>query len=149
MTRRPPLRTLAAAALWIAIGAGAFQIFYLRIYTFDLDSLGASVAGAPYRSAPGLRALLVEADRRVPPGARVAVWTPHRTFAGGYSYVFNRAQFVLTGREVLPILDPHDRPVPGSLETADSIACWPRCSAPPGFSLVWQSDNASLWRRGR
>lgn len=137
-----------AAAAWLAIGIGAFQTFYLRIWTADRQALHAQFTELPYRRIPGWRKLLLEVERRTPPGARILIGLPHRPWQSGYGYGFRRAQYMLAGREAVPLLDREtDRIDEKALEIADFVVCWRGCPAPPGFALIWQSEDGMLFRR--
>ena len=157
-------RTLAVLAL-AALAAGSFQPFYLRIWRQDLRALNAFLTELPYRKVPGMRALLVEVDRRTPLGARILFVTPHRSWEGGYDYAFRRAQYLLAGRELVPMLDegagrraqgagetpPPDvllPPAPRALRP-DYIVCWSACAMPAEFAVVWRDEHGTLARRIR
>ena len=143
-------RIIAATAIaaWAAIGIGAADLFYLRIYTQDRTSLGAHFRELPYRRIPGFRIALEEAQRRTPAGARVLIALPHRPWQGGYGYGFRRAQYVLQGKEAVPLLDrATDRVDPASVHRSDFILCWRECQVPPGFELMWRGEDGILLRR--
>jgi hypothetical protein len=122
-------RAFAALAL-LALAAGAFQPFYLTVWRQDWRQLGAYLTELPYRKAPGLRQLCVEADRRTPAGARILFVAP----VSGYEYAFRRAQYLLAGKDVVASGD------------AEYIACLPACSA-RGFTTVWRNERGALLRR--
>lgn len=135
-------------AAWAAIGIGAAETFYLRIYRQDRASLGAYLQELAYRQIPGLRKLLHEADARLPPGARVLIALPHRPWQAGYGYGFRRAQYVLQGKVAIPLLDrATDTVDPTSLSRADYVLCWRACSTPPGFEIIWRNQDGVLLRR--
>jgi hypothetical protein len=143
-------RIIAAAVIvaWTAIGIGAAETFYLRIYKDDRAKLSAQLRELPYRQIPGFRTLLEEVDRRTPPGARILIALPHRPWQSGYGYGFRRAQYVLQGKEAIPVLDrATDRVDPASLGRADYIVCWRQCQLPAGFDVVWRSRDGILLRR--
>jgi hypothetical protein len=131
-------RTLAALAL-VAIAIGSFQPFYVRVWQQEWRALGAYLTELPYRKVPGMRQLLVEVDHRTPPGSRILFATPHRTWEGGYGYAFRRAQYLLAGKDVIPMIGP--------AREADFLVCWSRCTPPAGFTVIWKSDAGSLARR--
>jgi len=139
---------IAALAAFLAILIGSFETFYLRVLTIDSAALRANWTELPYRKVPGLRQMLVEVDRRIPRGARVLLATPHRPGEGGYRYAYARAQYLLAGRELVPLLDPYtEQRVPLQLANVDYIACWHECAAPRGFAVVWRSNDGLLLRR--
>ena len=149
VSRGQRLISFALVAAWIAIAAGSFQPFYLKIFRIDIPSLRARLTELPYRKTPGLRSALVEVARRTPPGAHILLWTPDHTWDPRYDYAYRRAQFLLAGRDVIPLLvsnrDGIDARNPSA---AQFIACWPECPpAPPGFVVDWRGDTGMLLRR--
>ena len=139
---------IAALGAFLAILIGSFETFYLRVLTIDSSMLRANWTELPYRKVPGLRQMLIEVDRRTPHGARVLLATPHRSGEGGYRYAYARAQYLLAGRELVPLLDPYtEQRVPLQLDSVDYIACWHECAAPRGFAVVWKSSDGVLLRR--
>jgi len=117
------------------MAAGSFQPFYLKVLRQDWRQLGNYLAELPYRKVPGLREVCLEAERRTNPGARVMLVAP----VDGYEYSFRRAQYLLAGRDVIPM---SRRDV-----TPELIACVGRCAAPAGFKVAWSSDRGTLLKR--
>lgn len=145
---RGPLLAVTMIAAWAAIAIGAAETFYLRIYRQDRARFGAHLQELTYQQIPGLRTLLNEADARLPPGARVLIALPHRPWQAGYGYGFRRAQYVLQGKVVIPLLDrATDTVDPTSLRRADYVLCWRECSTPPGFEVLWRNQDGVLLRR--
>jgi len=140
---------IVALAAGLAIAAGSFQPFYLRILTLDTAKLRATWIELPYRKVPGLRKGMVEIAARTPLNARILLWTPHHSWEGGYNYAYRRAQYLLAGREVLSLLATgRDDIDPRSFGEAQYIACWPECPPPPpGFVLSWKGEGGMLLRR--
>ena len=123
-------RVLVAAAL-LAIAAGSFQPFYLKVWRQDWRQLGAYLTELPYRKVPGLRQTCVEADRRIPANARVRFVAPANR---GYEYAFRRAQYLLAGKDVVPSGD------------ADYVVCVPACNA-RGFTTLWRNERGAVLKR--
>ena len=149
-TGQPGNRATRIFALlaFAAIAVGSFQTLYLDIWRRDAAQMRAQWTELPYRKLPGLRQLLVEADRRTPQGARILLATPHKPGEGGYRYAYARALYILAGRELVPLLDPtSEKRVPLRLESVDYIACWGDCAAPRGFAVIWKSNDGALLRR--
>lgn len=143
-------RVIAAAtiAAWVAIGVGASLTYYLRIYGQDRRQLGATLTELAYQQIPGWRALLLETDRRTPAGARILIALPHRPWQNGYGYGFRRAQYLLQGKEAIPLLDrATDQVDPRSLARAGYIVCWRVCDVPRGFEIAWRGPDGALLRR--
>lgn len=152
MSGTPRLRDRIAAAAAVAavaaLAAGAFQTFYLRIYTMDRAALRASLTELSVRQIPGLRGLLLEVERRTPPGAKILLVLPHRPWQNGYGYGFRRAQYLLAGREVLPLIDHDSGAVdPAGLVRAEYVVCWRGCQVPPAFHVVWRGADGMLLER--
>jgi hypothetical protein len=142
-------RIVAAAALaaTLALAAGAFQTFYLRIYTMDRAALHANFTAMTARRIPGLHELLLEVERRTPPGAKILLVLPHTPWQNGYGYGFRRAQYLLAGREVIPLIDRRSGAVdPAAWTRAEYVACWRGCAMPPGFQVVWQQEGGLIAR---
>ena len=127
-------RVLAAAAL-LALAAGSFQPFYLKVWRQDWRQLGDYLTELPYRKVAGLRQVCVEAEQRIPPGASVMFVAP----VDGYEYAFRRAQYLLGGREVIPMGRAGANP--------EFIACVGHCSRPKGFAIAWRSERGMLLKR--
>ena len=139
---------IAALLAFAAIAIGSFQKLYLQILVRDATALHAQYTELPYRRVPGLRQMLVEAGRRTPQNARILLATPHKPGEGGYRYAYARAQYILAGRELVPLLDPStEKPLPLRLDQVDYIACWSDCATPRGFAVVWKSKDGVLLRR--
>lgn len=154
MSGTPRLRdrivAAAAVAAVAALGVGAFQTFYLRIYTMDRAALRASFTDLAARRIPGLRGLLLEVERCTPPGAKILLVLPHRPWQNGYGYGFRRAQYLLGGREVIPLIDRDSGEVdPGGFARAEYIVCWRGCEVPSPFHVVWRRDDGMLLERTR
>ena len=148
-TSHARLRLAAAIAIWVAIGAGAFDPFYVRIHAMSTRGMADAYAELPYRRIPGLREFLLETDRRTPPGARILLDLGQRTWKRGYEYAFLRAEFVLATKHVLPLIDERGRIVESRVASADYLVCWRPCSARAGFDVVFRNEHAVLARRAR
>ena len=138
-----------AWAIAIAIAAGAFEPFYLRIFFFDRAKFGASLAELPYRKLPGMKAFLLAVRERTHDGDAVAIAAPlHRAAPeGAYDYLYARARYLLAGRLVVPLVAIDDRPQPENIALAGYIAGF-RCEPnTPGFVVIWRSRDGVLLRR--
>jgi hypothetical protein len=145
---RPRFVAAVVVAAWTAIGIGAFQKLYVTIHFRDTAALRTFWTEAPFRQIPGLRRLLMEAEARTKPGDRVLLWTPHRPWQGGYGYAFRRAQYVLAGRDVIPLIDRASGVVEErNIARATYIACWPECPPLTDFDVIWRSEAGTLLRR--
>ena len=137
MARAARIASVVALAM---IVIGGFEPFYLRIFTVDGASMRAAFTELPYRKMPGLRQLLIGADARTPPGARIAICVPFTEWDGGYGYAYYRASYLLPGKQVVPIDHAGD---------ADFVVCWHVRPAIAGFAPVWQNADGVLLRRAR
>lgn len=139
---------LIAITAFLAILAGGFEPFYLRIFRADAARMSDAFTELPYRKLPGFRRFLIDVDRSTPPGAHVAICLPFRAWDSGYGYGFNRAGFLLPGKQAVPLLaDGADRFEPRNLEASDFVACWHANASPSGFQPLWRSTDGILLRR--
>lgn len=139
-----------AWAIAIAIAAGAFEPFYLRIFFVDRAKYGASLAELPYRKLPGMKAFLLAVRERTRDGDAVAIAAPlHRAalWEGGYDYIYARARYLLAGRLVVPLIAIGDRPQPENIALAGYIAGFHCEPDTPGFVVIWRSRDGVLLRR--
>lgn len=79
------------------------------------------------------------------PGDTIAVIIPTASWDGGYSYAYYRASYVLSGRIVLPLVDPQDRQHPENLDAVSYVAVW-RTRLTPRGTPVWSGDGGTLTR---
>jgi hypothetical protein len=120
----------------------------VKIHFTDHAQLRSYWTEAPFRRLPGLRRFLYDVEARTKPGDRVLLWTPHRPWQNGYGYAFRRAQYVLAGRDVIPVIDyPRDVEAPHNIDRANFVACWRECPPIDGFAIVWRSADGELRRR--
>jgi hypothetical protein len=133
-------RSLVLAAL-LVLAAGAFQPFYLTVWRQNRAAMLAHLIELPHRKVPGLRQACEEAARRTPVGARILLVTRHPSWAAGYEYAFRRAQYLVAGREVVPMLasQPPDQGTPPT-----HVLCVPRCNVKPGFRVLWEGTAGVL-----
>ncbi|GEM_PF-4203775 len=60
--------------------------------------------------------------QRTQPGDVILLDFPQRRWMGGYAFAYYRAAYVLTGREVLPLIDEHDQIVRDNIRAARWVA---------------------------
>src|SRR3954452_12334975 len=132
-----------AWAIAIAIAAGAFEPFFLRVFFVDRARFGAMLTGLPYRKLPGSKQFLLEVRARTQDGDAIALAAPlqRARWDGGYDYLYARALNLLAGRHILVLLDPANRQVPENLRRATYVAAY-RCEPVlPGFVVVWRGPD--------
>jgi hypothetical protein len=134
----------------VLIVAGAFEPFYLRVFTMNAAAARQSFTELPYRKLPGFRQFLLDADARTPAGARIAIWMPLQQWEGGYGYGFYRAAFLAPSKTLVPMLKVGaDRMAPSQLASAEYIAAWHGEPVVAGFAPLWRSRDGVLLRRAR
>jgi hypothetical protein len=136
----------------IAIAAGAFEPFYLRVFILDRARLHASLTELPYRKLPGMRQFLLEVRARTADGDAIAIAAPfHRaaSWEGGYDYIYERAHYILAGRLVVPLIAVGDRPQPENMALAAYVAGYHCEPAVQGFVVIWRSRDGVLLRRSK
>ena len=147
MNRLPGIAASIALAMLVV---GGFETHYLRVFTFDAARTNAAMTELPYRKLPGLRRLLAEADRSTPRGARIAIALPFRTWEEGYGYGYDRASFMLPGKQVVPLLALNrDELQIENLRVADYIVIWKGRAAVNGFAPLWTTEDGTLMARRR
>ncbi|MEA2164657.1 MAG: hypothetical protein QOK37_2784 [Thermoanaerobaculia bacterium] len=81
-------------------------------------------------------------------GDTIAIVVPALEWERGYSYAYYRASYFLTGREVLPYLDPQNARLPENLHTARYVAAFGVSLRAPA-DVIWQGDGGALLRLRR
>lgn len=135
------------AILVAAILAGGFQPFFFRVFFTDRSAAAAELAAGPDRAFPGFAAFVREVRERTPEGARIAIVVPMRRWSGGYEYAYYRASYILTAREVIPLVDSDDSAHLERVAKADWVAAWRMAPRIPSFTPVWSSGQGALLRR--
>lgn len=146
-SRADRIRAPLYAILIAGMLAGGFQPFFVRIFVSDREQLSRTLAEAPDR--PGYADFLREVRRLTPEGSRIAILVPMRQWNRGYSYAYYRASYFLTGREVVPVVDPDDVAHLERLRGADFVASWEMTPRIAGFSPIWRDERSALLQRGR
>ena len=88
---------------------------------------------------------LEEVHQRTRPGEHIFLVFPSGRNQG-YAFAFYFANYFLSGRRVLPMLDERDHWVQQNLSNAEAVAAW-HYGAPPGYSIVWRGRGGCLARR--
>ena len=123
---------------------------YVRVLALRAEPRRAAMTELPYRKLPGFHRLILDVDRSTPPGARIAIALPFGAWEGGYGYGYNRASFLLPGKQVVPLLAlDRDVPQPENLRFADYVVVWHGRPAIGGFTQVWSTPDGVLLRRAR
>ncbi len=92
---------------------------------------------------------MLEVRAQTKPGDVIAIAAALPRWEQGYSYLYTRALYPLTGRVVLPLIDDHDRPRADNLARANVVAAY-RCEPQlAGFAVVWRGRDGVLLRRTR
>jgi hypothetical protein len=137
---------IVAAAL---IAIGGFEPFYYHILFVDRPRTSAILTELPFRKAPYLREFYVDVRARTRSGDSIAIASPFTKWDGGYEYVYVRSLYTLTGRHILPLLDPQDTPHPENLARANYVAAYRSEPRIPNFVTMWRGPHGSLLRRER
>lgn len=92
---------------------------------------------------------LAEVALRTEPGQSIAIAAPTRYWMGGYAYAYYRASYFLTGRRVIPLIDPDDSMHLDRLGEADLIAVWGTGGLRGPYEVIWSGHGGALYRRTR
>ena len=88
---------------------------------------------------------LIEAAKRTPPGASIAIYVHTPKFDPNYAFYYYRGAYQLAGRRVIPLRDADDREHPERLATADYIAAWGTNEVLP-HAVVYRGHHGALYR---
>jgi hypothetical protein len=135
-----PRRALAAVAL-VAVVATRIDPVYFGL-----------LAGTPNLSPiieshwPSYHAFIDGVRARTSPGDTVALVTPASEPREVYPLAFYRASYLLSGREVLPAIDPRSgEAIPGNVANARYVAVFGNATA--SGDVVWRGEGGALYRR--
>jgi hypothetical protein len=141
---------IASAIALLMIAIGSFEPFYWRIFTRNRARFHDAMVSLPYTKAPGLREHYLEVRAWTRPGERIGIFPTHRRWDGGYSYIYARSLYLLSGREVVPLIGTDNRPRLDQLARADAIAVWrAEPEGIPGFTIARRGKHGMLLRRVR
>ena len=140
-----PRRALIIVAL-AALVAACIEPRLLQVPFLDREANARTLTLFPDRQWPQYPRFLEGVRDRTQPGDTVALLVPAAEWYGGYSQMYFRASYFLTGREVLPLLDPQNTPVPGNFAAARYVAAFGVTMQAPA-EIVWQGDGGTLYRR--
>lgn len=122
--------------------------FYPGFFFQARSQWGKHLDGWPDRRAPGYRHLLLEADRVVPAGSRVAVLFPTLEWGRGYSYAYYRAQYFLAGRILIPLAWT-DGPRTARLSEAEYVVVYQSAIPRGGWEIVFSNSDGLIARRAQ
>ena len=144
MSLRRLLRTGCFAALVIA----SLRLPPLTLPFIDREPIHRSMTVLPDEGVwwPDYPRFLQAIRERTATGESIALFVPTLSWEGGYSYAYYRASYFLAGREVLPVIMPGDRRVPGNVSRAQYVAIW-QGRPPAGARVVFAGFGGTLVRR--
>jgi hypothetical protein len=140
-----PRRALTVVAL-AALVATCVEPRFLQMPFIDRDAHARRVTAFPDAQWPQYPRFLEGVRAHTRPGDQVALIVPVMEWDGGYSYGYYRASYFLTGREVLPVVDPRNRALPRNFESARYVAAFGVNLAIPGV-VAWSGEGGTLYRR--
>jgi hypothetical protein len=139
---------MARLAGLIGLTAIAFFRFETRLIELPFVDRKPLAQYLTHASDPGWEQYLVFMDGvriRTAKGDSIAIMVPARHWDDGYAYAYYRASYVLTGRQVIPLVSPDDRVVMGNLRQATYLAEW-RHDLPVNRQVVWSGAGGKLVR---
>jgi hypothetical protein len=140
-----PRRALIVVAL-AALVAACVEPRLLRMPFIDREGNARALALFPDRQWPEYPRFLEGVRDRTQPGDTVVLLVPPTEWYGGYSQMYFRASYFLTGREVLPIMDAQNAPAPGNFAAARYVAAFGVTLEAPA-EVVWHGEGGTLYRR--
>ena len=137
---------LAVLAL-LSIVALRVEPRLLRMPFIDRAPLARGFAGYADRLWPQYPRFLEGVRAHTRPGDSIAIIVPSMKWDSGYAYAFYRASYFLSGREVLPLSDPHDRLHPENFRAATYIAAWHTPLPQGAHTVMWSGEGGVLLKR--
>jgi hypothetical protein len=144
VTVRRALNILALAA----IVAMCIEPGLIRMPFIDRALYARELAAFPDRQWARYPQFLEGVHAHTRPGDTIAIVFPVMGWESGYSYAYYRASYFLPGREVLPLIDPQDRPLPQNFRGARYVAAFGATLRTPA-DIVWRGDGGTLLRLRR
>lgn len=146
MTETSALRRRLAVVVLCAICVAAVPWRLLEFVWRNGSNLSEVLASSIDRRMPGFSDFASEVRARTKPGEKIAIAVPANDWEG-YAFAYYRASYLLSGRVVLPLIDPLSRPVAKNWHDAQVIAIY---QLPPPESEpapVWQGKGGAIIRR--
>jgi hypothetical protein len=141
LTVRRTLTLLCLAAI-VVLGVASRL---LELPFIDRAAAVREMARYPDRVWPDYPLFLEGVREHTKPGDTVAVIVPAMNWDGGYSYAYYRASYFLTGREVLPLVTPHNVRLQQNFRAAKYIAVFGVGLRVPA-DVVWRGGRGALLR---
>lgn len=118
-------RSRLAIACFVLIVAAALNPVILRMPFANRAGLrnGLTAMQEPPGFYPEYPLFLQDVRSHTQDGDTIALFVPLNTWRG-YDHAFYRAQYLLAGREILPVLGRDDRPLPQNATSAKYVALW-------------------------
>jgi hypothetical protein len=141
------VRRLLALLCLAAIVALRVEPQLLRFPFAERATLSRWLTRFPDRLWPQYARFLEGVRAQTSNGDSIALVVPGMKWDEGYAYAYYRASYFLSGREVLPLVDPGDRLHPENFRAAKYIAAW-RSNLPEGrHTIIWRGEGGVLMRR--
>jgi hypothetical protein len=128
-----------------AIVAMCLEPNLLQLAFVDRTAYSRAMAVYPDRQWPQYPRFLEGVRDHTQPGDTIAVVVPAMGWDEGYSYAYYRASYFLTGREVLPLVDPQNRRLPQNLRSVRYVAAFGMRLRGPAV-VVWHGEGGTLSR---
>jgi hypothetical protein len=139
------MRRCLALALFVALALLSIDPVIFHVALGDWAKLHRFFTIFPDRLwYPDYPAFLEEVRARTRPGDSIAIVVPSMRWDSGYSYAYYRASYLLSGREVLPLVRPNDAAVPENFARAKYIAAWRRNVQDATRRVVWSGRGGAL-----
>jgi hypothetical protein len=137
-------RTLVLIAL-LALLVVCIKPRMLEILFVDRETSAREMSASPDWLWPRYPRFLEGVRAHTQPGDTIAIVVPGMTWDSGYSYAYFRATYFLSGREVLPLVTPHNEKLQQNFRAARYIAAFEMTVHMPA-EIVWQGEEGTLLR---
>jgi hypothetical protein len=120
----------------------------LKLPFVDRAPMEHALLAYPDGQWPQYPRFLAEVREHTRPGDSIALVVPARRWEGGYSYAYYRASYFLAGREILPVVNEQDEPIPANLHGARYVAALGVHLRVPS-DVIWEGEGGALLRLRR
>ena len=141
VTVRRVLTILALAAI-VAMG---IDMLLLQMPFTDREPFARALTVFPDRLWPRYPRFLEGVRAHTRPGDTITLVVKSMGWEDGYSYAYYRACYFLTGREVLPLVNPENGRLPQNFRAARYVAVFGVQLRVPA-DVVWQGQDGALLR---
>jgi len=142
------LRRLLTILCLAALVALCIDIRLLQLPFIDRKPYSRALGVYPDRRWPQYPHFIDGVRAHTKPGDTITIVVPAMAWDDYYSYAYYRASYILTGREVLPLVTPQNERLPQNLAAARYVAAFGVTLRLPN-DVIWKGEGGTLVRLRR